>query len=152
MTSRETIYSALFALIQPLLTASTIKTASRIALNWDKTDPEDQPALYQIELGENVVTGNGVPNIYTLNCEWYVYVNPTGDPTELHSTPINNILDSLEAVLVPPAGQENQTLGGLVPRIFVGQREIHEGLLGSQVIGILPISIIFMPAYSAGGC
>ena len=144
MTSRESVYQALFDLTLPLF-PSTLKSRSRVAINWDKSEPEEQPSLYQIQNSESALTLKGTPNVYTLTCEWYVYVNATNDPNALHSTPINDIFDALEAVLLPSGGKDSQDLGGLVSRVYVGTREIHEGLLGHQVIGILPINIVFLP-------
>ena len=151
MISRESVMQALFDLTAPL-EPSTLKRRSRLALMMDDVSPEEQPALYQIQMSESAQTQKGLPNIYTLNVEWYVYVNGTNDPSVNHSTGLNAILDSLEAILAPEPGFDTQTLGGLAVRVYPGARQIYEGPIGSQSIAVLPIQIVYIPQLASAGC
>lgn len=152
MITREQVMSALFALTAPLETSGVLKRRSRIALTWDNVSPEEQPALYQIETSETAQAQKGLPTIYTLGVEWYVYVNGTNDPSVIHSTALNNILDSLEAIIAPVPGTDTQTLGGLVSRVSPASREIYEGTLGNQAVGVLHFSIVYLPNFAGAAC
>ncbi len=153
MATREQVYEALFQLTAPIHGPNLpIYTTSRKAVNWDKVDLERQPALFQIEKSEPVETKKGVPPIFRFEVTWVIYVNPGAAINTLHSTALNDVLDAVQGVLAPPPGHDNQTLGGLVSRVYPGTADIHEGLLGDQVVILLPINIVWPPLFDNGAC
>ena len=146
ISSRETIYAALFALAAQ---SAGYVTTSRYLQHWSEVSPEAQPALYQRQVSESVARVRGVPQQMTLNVEIYIYVRTNAqmlDPTIVPSTLMNPLLDALETALAPTGKDlqlQTQTLGGLVSHCWInGTTEIFEGFLADQAVAIVPISIL----------
>ena len=142
MTSRESIYSALFALVQ---SAAQFKTQSRRFIAWTEIPPESQPAIMQIQKRETPTNVTGMATPWRLEVDLVICVSAIGDMTTSPSIVLNPILDAVTALFAPenfPANNK-QTLGGLVyvARIS-GAIETDEGVLGSQALAIIPIEII----------
>ncbi|HEX4079585.1 MAG TPA: hypothetical protein VHX61_12020 [Rhizomicrobium sp.] len=139
--AREAIYAALFALVS---SAAAFQTVTRRIKEYSDVDQATQPALLQVELGENWNTRVGLPPVVTLSCRLFVYCE-SNDPTEPVSTQMNALLDAVTGALAPPIlphGPFRQTLGGLVQNAAVaGDITIAEGLSG-QSEAVLPVEIL----------
>lgn len=143
MATREPIYAALFAL------GETIKwgfgdtfafTARRVKL-WD--DISEFPALCQGEHGEAITQTTRMPSKRTFMAEWYIYHRVGKDPNAVPAKTNNEILDAIEAVLKPAAGQETQTLGGLVHHCWIDGNILKvPGDIDGDGLIVVPIHIL----------
>ena len=147
---RETIYNALFALVE---NAATFKTTSRLLLHWTDVPAELQPALFLTQTKEAAETKRtGIPIIWTFHATIHLYANvgQQADSGQAPSTILNPIVDSICNLLQPPPGigAGEQTLGGLVTRCRIsGEIITDEGLLGPQ--GVVQIPVIMVVAGNA---
>lgn len=133
--NREAIYSALFDKIKVI---TGLKKVSRKLLHWNDVPPSEQPALFQIQIGETPIQTKGFPTVWEMNVKLYLYVNSqTGYPSLL----LNQYIDKIEEALKPNS-QGFQELGGLVSHCWInGGIETDEGVLGDQAVAIIPIGI-----------
>jgi hypothetical protein len=147
-SSREDVYAAVFALCDIPL----IKTRNRLAKDFDQVTANEQPACFQMELQEIPETSRGVPDIFRLGLSWIVYTDSGSDPDRIPSTPLNEAVQALLDTLAPPAGRDVNTLGGLVARVYPGQVQYFEAVLGRQAMALIPINLVYVPDFDAGGC
>ena len=134
--------SALFALVSAI---PGIITASRRVLHWTDVPPAQQPALIQEEWEETAHhVGRGFPTKWTLSLNLALYVNVGNDQQAAPSMVLNPLLDAIVAALEPPAGQEEQTLGGLVSHCRVSGKVViaEGGSLGPQAAALIPVEIV----------
>lgn len=133
--NREAIYQALFDKVKNI---QGLKTSSRKLKHWNDVPPSEQPALFQIQLGESPTQSKGMPTTWNFNVSLYLYVNSQdGYPSEL----LNIYLDKIEEALKSDSNGFNE-LGGLVSHCWIGGSiETDEGVLGDQAVAIIPISI-----------
>lgn len=140
---RETIYSALWARVSSV---SGLKTASRRLKHFADVPKGKQPALFQVEVGEEPLPQRGLPTKWTLKADLYLYVHSANDETP-SSTIFNPILDAIVAVLDPPnAVSPVQTLDGNVSRCWIeGGAQIYEGVAAvDQTVIIVPVTMLTM--------
>jgi hypothetical protein len=151
--SRETIYSRVFAFFSALTVggAPAFKVATRKLTQWDGLGGEDQPALMMRQRTETARYQKGIPVLWTLGIDLYMYVS-TGaqnDMTIIPSQILNPLLDALESALVhdDPA-MATCTLGGVVSHCSIdGPIEIYEGTMGDEAVALVPITVL-VPASS----
>ncbi len=139
--NREAIYSALFA---KLAGVAGFNTVSRRLTHWSEVPGAKQPALYQVQVGETLITSKGVPPKYQIDVELYLYAH-TGENSLIDpSTVLNPLIDAIEAVLEPDPATGYQTLGlsNVSHCRIEGRVATSEGLLGGQGVVIIPISIL----------
>jgi len=163
----EPIYAAFFALltgsgsvpactwINPV-TGSPITFAveSRVPRDWQTLTPGQLPALFQEELGFEIVPT--VPTLqartkYELRVDVVVIVScagakqPVGQETQVPSQELNLAISAVLNAVAAPAGQK-QNLGGLVDSVVAkGRVERINGLpgAGSQLsIAVVPFTIL----------
>jgi hypothetical protein len=147
MQPRETIYAALFALLNALTTGGSpaFKKASRTLLPEDQVAAEDMPALFVLQVEETPTLVREIPAKWTLSVDVFIYASTT--TLESGSTPssiLNPLVDAVIAVLVPPTqGQPfEQTLGNLVSKCRVaGKVAYGEGVTGNYSVVRIPIEI-----------
>jgi hypothetical protein len=142
ITSREQAYLALFNHIQQAPSMSgLVKTFTRRLKHWADVGPEDQPALYMEQTGEQAVPASRQPtkNVLEINLWLYLQTNE-GEVGPI----INPLLDGIEKSLTPSNdGNYTQTLGGLVHHCWIeGQTQIFEGDLGAEAVAIVPVKIL----------
>jgi hypothetical protein len=137
---REPIYKALFAKLSAI---DGIVTASRILLHWDDVSPNQQPAMFLAQDTQQAEQITGFPTKYLLGAKVWIYAH-RDTSEEVPSAQINNILDALDAALMPdPSPTFKQTLGGLVEHCWIsGAIETDEGTLGNQAVAIVPIQML----------
>lgn len=142
--SRETIYAALFSLVSG---SASFATTSRKLRHWSDVGAEEQPALFQQQLDEDIAQSRGTPANITLHAQLYIYVTTASQQTAPDVVPsqlINPLIDAVDSAL---AGDDIanfvQTLGGLVSHCWIeGKIETYEGLLGDQAVAIIPVAIL----------
>jgi len=146
--NRENIYAALFAYFSGLTDGMDplFKTATRKLKVWEDVEPEDQPALLQLQSRESCERIRGLPSKWNLSIDLYLYVH-TGainDPDTTPSQLINPLIDAIEASIVVDDFANNAcTLGGLVYHAYIdGTVEMFEGNLGDQACVIIPITVV----------
>ncbi len=135
----EQVFGALFAQLQ---TASGITTFSRRLKQAKDVQPEESPALYQVE-GEMVAKYTiRLPTAWELSAVLVVVVVQSDD-TQPMSPPLNAALDGITRALAPLPGGERQTLGNLVYSAAIeGKVEIYEGAASNTAVAFIPVRIL----------
>lgn len=138
--TRESIYSALFALVS---SATGVVYSSRRVKAFSDIGSGDQPALFMEQKSEQCVVSTKMPAKWTLHVDLLIYVNTGGnDPNVIPSSVLNPIIDAVMNKLIPPPALGEQTLGGLVARCRLdGTVEIVEGVQGDQAFCLIPVVI-----------
>lgn len=147
--SREAVYAALFALLNGLATSGSplVKDCSRRLKDIaDDSFPANLPAAYQCQDDQAFQKkSTSLPPVMEWKAHWFLY-GYSADPAVAPSTVLNTLIDAAvgpTGVLSPAAGQDSQTLGGLVTDAAVsGDIKIFEGLLGDKCVAIIPIRIL----------
>jgi len=145
---RESIYAAIFTFWSNLTVGGSpaFKSATRKLKIWENVEPEDQPALLQLQRRETVTRPKGLPARWTLTVDLYLYVHTgaNNDPSVVPSQLLNPLMDAVEAaMIVDDVGNNAVTLGGLVSHCFIdGAVEIFEGNLGDQAVCIIPLTVV----------
>lgn len=143
-STREAIYSALFAKLEA---AYKFKTKTRRVRHWNAYRQENSPVLVMIEDGETYTPSfTGEPTHVTLDVTVLVYLWVTGQISDGPVAPIsllNPIIDALEAAIAPDATRQEQTLGGLVNRVWIdGRVEKSSGDQDNIAIAMIPIKVV----------
>ncbi|MGH3430899.1 MAG: hypothetical protein ACRDQZ_25575 [Mycobacteriales bacterium] len=144
--SRESIYAALFELVRG---TEGLKTVSRKLTSLAQVASEEKPALYQLQVEEDVKhdLGSGMPYLNKARVEIYVFVSQE-DSALPNSPPLNALVDAVVAILWPteasPPSDERQTLGGLVEDVRIdGKIEYREGgPIGPHAMAVIPIEML----------
>jgi hypothetical protein len=136
--SRETVYEALFDLLQEL---PGIRTCTRRLKSWQDTAGEDQPAIYMQHTGEVTNPVRGQPSRIVLEVSLWIYVKSEGEDV---GPILNPILDLIGSTFEPKQdGDHAMTLNGLVHHCWIeGQTQIFEGDLGEEAVAIVPIKLL----------
>lgn len=141
---RETIYNALLALLQTILTQQNppFQTFSRVYRPHTDYSTPQLPAAVLDESKESTNEENwGVPGLYHLKVDLWLYfsapvVSQTpGQETIIPMTAVNNALDVLEATPLanpPSSGMPAQTLGNLVQRVYISGDILKVAGIGSS--------------------
>lgn len=144
MTTREEVYSALFALGQSLrwggvytnfaYTGRRVKTFA---------DLPAQPALCQAEHDEGHVQDISMPGMRTWRASWFIYQDVGKNPNAVPAIENNLILDAIDAAL-PGDTEEWAALGGLAYSCMIDRKNIFKdpGDLDGMGLIIVPIAII----------
>ena len=142
MIVRETIYAALFDLLQ---TAAEFATIDRRLRHWNDVAPAEQPALFLSQKSETAANPVlGAPTVWTLAADLYLYAH-SSDPYRAPAMILNPLLDAVVAALAPSAATGIQDLGlpNMVQHAYIaGKIETDEGVLGDQAVAIVPIEIL----------
>ena len=145
---RETVYAALLAALEARLSPSPFITVSRRLKPWTELAAEEQPALFQVQKGEDMqYIGRGLPPKYRLTVDLEVYAYNTAsneDPSAPASSVLNPLLDAIETAFAPDPVTGVQTLGiANVSHCWIeGNIEIFEGDLNAQIMAVVPVSIL----------
>ncbi|MDE2101878.1 MAG: hypothetical protein KGL39_31825 [Patescibacteria group bacterium] len=133
--SRESIYAALFSLLQ---TATGLTTASRRFKTWDQSTGT---ALYQVQKSEKATSKLPGAKRWELSVDVYLYAVADQSNTA-PATALNALLDAIEAALQPEPGVK-QTLGGLVDQAYIdGVIQVNTGDIGDVMFAIIPVTIV----------
>lgn len=138
--SRETIIQALFSLA---LTAATFNTSGRRLLLWSKV--ASFPALFVQSTGTHYPPREprGIPPKRTITAELWVYTDAGKDPNVNPEQALNDIIDAVEAALLPGINAIAQTLGGIVSHAWIeGEIEQFPGVLDGIAKAIIPVKIL----------
>jgi len=111
--TREQVAVALFAQLQTA--GSAFVTYSRRPALWPNTVA--LPALYMGQTSEGLTYSGDNTALYknVLYFQITIYINAGLDPNTNPDTPLNNLLDAIDAALAPPpTNPTEQTLGDLV--------------------------------------
>lgn len=139
MTNFEPIYAALFSRLQGV---AGITTFSRRLRHWDEVSANEQPALFQVQTGEAPEQNRGLPPKWQLGVEVYVYIT-SPSVTIVPSILLNQILGAIRDILAPDPVSNVNTLGGMVSHCWIsGQIEMYDGVLGEQIVALVPIEIL----------
>jgi hypothetical protein len=146
-SSREAIYSALFALIDTPVMAQSFNTIARTGELWTAFASADFPVLQQIEPDESYTypQGDAAPPKVILSAEFWIYIRK-GDPNIPPSPILNPLIDAVENAILPAwaiSPYSNQTLGGLVAwtRIDGGSHKAP-GYIDDVGMALIPIKIL----------
>lgn len=139
--NREEIYGQLFSALDALRVAGLLTTTSRRLKHIQETELSEFPCGHQVQQDENAKAQPRMPTVWTLNAEWWLYVQADGDAP---LTPqLNDLLDKVTTILDPETPLTINTLGGRVYNAQVnGTVEVIEGVLGDRALAIVPIRIV----------
>lgn len=140
--SREAAYGALFALLQGLKTAGTVKTCDRRVRFLDEMAVSELPALFMAVDNQQTAQTQGLPARRTLGAKVYLYAaNP--DRHTAAGIVLNGLIDALDQVLMPQALETTQSLGGIVAHAWIdGPIEVFEGPLGERAAAVVTIHML----------
>jgi hypothetical protein len=145
-TTRDQAYAALFALVSAPTVWSWAAPPQRRVQLWKTVDVGQRPTLFQYEGGEDSYVWKDAGKVVTrtVNARIFIYTDAT-DKSLIASTPLNNIVDAVEAVIAPPLGDDGsglQTLGGLVYQARIAKVDRTPGDLDGDGIAIIDVEII----------
>lgn len=138
--SRESVFSALFAVLQG---AYAWQTCSRRLQNVQDIAKENFPAAFQLQGNQSMEYQGVTPTVGTWEASWLLY-SYSDDPTVAPSTGLNTMVDAVLGALAPENGPiVRNTLGGLVEFAAAkGNIEIFEGVLDNRAIAVIPVRIL----------
>lgn len=149
ITSRETIYSALFALVNtPQMLApigGLFNTIARNGLLWTDYAQADFPVLQMVEPDEQYTYNDAkMPRVELMPFFW-IYMR-ADDPTIPPAPILNPLIDAVENAILPAlqsAPYSAQNLGGLVQWVRIdGGPKKAPGYIDNVGMAILPIKIL----------
>ena len=137
--SRESVYAALFSVLQTL---PGVTTCSRRLVNVQGLEPERFPAAYQMQDEQQTYYKGTTPTHNVWKASWILYAYQS-DETQPISPLLNSMVDAVAILLTPDPGQPAVTLGGLVTHVGIdGTVQVFEGVLGDRAVAVVPISIV----------
>lgn len=140
MNSRESIYAALYALLQGVAGWGTV---GRKLQHIEDISPTAFPAAFQVQLSEDTIQDYNKPAIVTMRVEWWVYAYQSDD-AQPHTPTLNPLVDAaINALgLVQPGPFPAQTLGGLVHSVWLdGRIDYVDGALGDRSFARIPLAV-----------
>lgn len=140
---REAVYAAIFQLVDPLVAADTLQTASRRLEHVEDVPSTSMPAMYQNQVAEYPFQDSMSGGILTrIDLEWYVYV-ATDPNTRDPSTPVlNPIVDALVGLLPSATNPMSIHIDGQACSFSRGKIQYFEGLLGAKAVAKIELSVI----------
>lgn len=136
---REEVYQKFFRIIAG---CAKFNTVGRRLKHWTDVGGADQPALFMAQRSEEAIQHPGMPTIFVLRVDLYIYAHTKSDPTKSPSTVTNPLLDAVCAALAPNIVTGKVQLGGLVEHAWIeGTIQSDEGALGDQGVIIIPIAM-----------
>lgn len=142
--TREQIYSALFNMVVAAV-GSLVVTSSRRPNIFSDIPPNQQPALYMEQIGQNPIRrGIGLPYYWELDVNFIIYAYAPDDGIA-PDTLLNPILDAIENA-IPPGTVKGQgganTLNGLVSEVRLLEKGGEtSGSLVNQAWAFVPVRI-----------
>lgn len=151
--SRETIFAALFALVNtPAMLVSgggLFNTITRRPKLWSEyNNSADFPVLGMVEPDEQYEyrQGKASPANRTLKAQFWIYTAVPQDDAVIPSTILNNCIDAIENALTPVPSPSNggiQTLGNLVQSAWISDApKKAPGYTDVNGLAIIPVSIL----------
>lgn len=148
---RNVIYDAILDQLN-LLTAApfnlNIPVISRDFKHW--ADSPIQPCIFLVEEKHQAKFNSGIPLRWTMEDSLWIYAKK--DPKKLGIEYINDIMDALETLLMPPVsgvpGRPDptlytNTLNGLVQWCAIsGQVDFNGGYLGDQAVARMTLETV----------
>jgi len=146
MINFETIYLALFNKVKVATYGDppvAFLTTSRRLKHWSGVPSGEQPALFQIEIGIELVQQKGIPSKYLLKADLYIYAF-NSDHNSTPAIMLNQLIAAVNESLAPDPATGFQTLGlESVSHCWIeGEIITDEGVLGDQAVAIVPINIL----------
>lgn len=146
MSSRETVYSAVFSVLLEAVTALNFKTVSRRVKLWSEVPVDQQPALFQQQVSEESTSAKAPapPNKNFLRVDIIIYANAGPDSSESVDPQLNAAIDAIERVFPSDPRQKSLELRlpGIIDCRIHGIIEFGEGNLNGQGIVIIPLRIV----------
>ncbi len=139
MSTRKEIYAAAFARVSRL---SWVRHSSKRIKTWDDVPPNQQPAIFIKQKGESARYKKGVPSIWTLRADLWIYAQ-IPDSATVPSDILNPYLDAIEAAYAPDNASANEcTLGGIVSHCRISNIQIDDGALDKQAVLIISLEML----------
>jgi hypothetical protein len=149
--NREAIWAALFTWLQSQL-GDQFQSMGRKHVAPPELTIADQPALFQVAGKEIHIPQKppGLPSRLMLRGWLIVYVfdnspdEDIGQEQLLAETTLNNLLQAIDAALVPDNLATGKfTIGGLATHCWLeGDSDLDPGIFGPQAAAILPLNIL----------
>jgi hypothetical protein len=142
MATREEIINALF---NRLAASGPFKTVGRRNRDPESIPPCETPALMLVEHSEkNARPAPNLPPKRTMSLRAIIYSDVGCDENAIPASLVNNLLDAIDAALVPDDPSSNRcTLGGLVYSVVIeGDVIMAPGDVTGKGLAIMPIQIL----------
>lgn len=147
-SSRETIYSTLFNVLQAALQGQ-VKSFFRRPMPLSSISAEQQPALVMLQYREEAIRKSPtLPTYYRLLVDVVLWVQSDGDLTNaIPAQVVNPIVDIIDATLALDPAVNGSVVANELGILGVHQASIqgvvmeHEGL-GTQAKALIPIELI----------
>jgi hypothetical protein len=142
--TREQISAAFFDLIRG---AADFTATSRRFVHWDQVNETQMPFLTMLKTGEQRGRQTeGLPTL-TINVHVFVYLSAGLDPEDVPDTPMNGLLDAIDAAVAPSGADalngNKQTLGGLVAHCNpLGPVFVDTGDVDGKAVAAIPFQIL----------
>lgn len=148
--SRETVAAALLTLLQPTQYTlpggqpTLFQTVGRNVQTWGAIAVGDQPAMFIVHSGEQIVQSQAYGlSKYMLHFELVIYARADASPAAVPDTLINAMLDAIDAQMQSAPKGERQTLGGVVYHAWIeGDVFIDSGILDQQIAMLVPVKVL----------
>jgi hypothetical protein len=143
-STREQIYSTLFEMVVKAV-GPLVKTSSRRPDIFANLSPQQQPALFMEQIGQNPIRkGIGLPYYWELDVNFIIYAYAPNNGVA-PDTLLNPILDAIENA-IPPGTIKGisgaNTLGGLVAEVRLLEKGGESsGSLVNQAWAFVPVRI-----------
>jgi hypothetical protein len=146
---REAIEVALFELLQEKLDPELFEVIGRKHIMPPTLQPEQQPALFSVFLGEQKLPGpKGLPGKIILHATLFLYCYDTagdqtpGEETDLVASQLNALKQNIDQALEPDPG-DNLTLGGLVEHCWIDGESFQDpAIFGKQAFVVIPLRLL----------
>lgn len=147
---REKVDAALLKKLTDKLDPSLFTLIGRKHIMPPTLQPEQQPALFPVGLGEHKTPGpRGFPGKVTLTYSLFLYAydnagdQTAGQETDLLATKLNQLKGAIEDALDPDTGDQTQTLGQTVSHCWIeGETFQDPGIFGKQGFAVIPVKIL----------
>ena len=141
---RETVYAALFSLLQTNL-GSAFGTYTRRFISVTNTVSANAPYLVQVQAGEKSETVKGMPTLHTYTVHLLVYVNYGVDESVVPDTTMNSLVSSIETAVGPSLVTGFQQLGIPVSSVLINGPIDYANMAaisGQWAIALVPVEIV----------
>jgi hypothetical protein len=143
--AREAVSIALYNLLAAtkIDNLPAFKSTSRKGKVWSNASSADQPSMFVIHTGEQVLQNQifGLPK-YLLHFEIVIYARADANPSVAPDTLINGLLDAIDAQMQSQTPGERQTLGGVVYHAWIeGEILIDTGIVDQQIAVMVPVKV-----------
>ena len=141
---RETVYAALFTVLQNALT-TTFNTYTRRFITVSNADTANMPYLLQVQKAEESQTVKGMPTLHKYFVDLLIYINYGSETSVVPATALNALVTAIENAVGPSAVTGFQQLGIPISSVVVNGKIEYDDMAGTDGnwgIALVPLEIV----------